>query len=310
VAVADDQNSRTSRMGMHSFETEPQHCLVYRNYLRDNLPDLYGVAEHWNMPIARHRRDIGRNKRFDGVDHYILTYHVGGAAARRVDDTTSGIARKGAISLQAPMSAATISTDGVVEYTHLYFQQSLLCEVFDEIADANGTAEPNDFFAVLDVPLAGDIEAYVARAMDAEDPATALEMDNRAYLIALGIIRVAQKNRVTIRLRDDLEVRSDLKRMLREIDEHLSETLRLSDLADTMGMSPFHFARIFKEQIGEPPAQYVQRRRTERAIELLRESNLPLSEIAYRTGFSSQSHMNRRVKEMTGLTPRNVRRGK
>lgn len=262
------------------------------------------------MPIARHRRDIGRNVRFDGVDHYILTYHVGGATARRIDDTTSGIARKGAISLQTPMSGATISTEGVVEYAHLYFQQSLLCEVFDEIVRNEGTAEPGDFFAALDAPLAADIEAYVARAMDAENPATALEMDTRAYLIALGIIRVAQKAEMTVRLIDDLDVRGDLRRVLREIDERLADPMRLSDLAEIVGMSPFHFARIFKDQIGEPPAQYVQRRRTERAIELIRESNLPLSEIAYRAGFSSQSHMSRRVKEMSGLTPRKLRLGK
>ena len=303
-------NSRKRALGTHSFETEPEHCAVYRKYLGDNLPDVYGVDEHWNMPIAQHRRDIGRNRRFDGVDHYILTYHVGGAAARRLDAGTSGVARKGAISLQTPRSAATISSDGVVEYTHLYFQQSLLCEVFDEIADAVGTAEPTDFFAVLDLPLANDIESYLARAMDTENPATALEMDSRAYLIALGIIRVAQKSSAGVRLIDNLDVRSDLRKVLRRIDERLGEELRLADLAGILGMSAFHFARIFKEQIGESPAQYVQKRRTERAIEMLRDSKLPLSEIAYRTGFSSQSHMSRRVKDMTGLTPRRVRRDK
>ncbi len=260
------------------------------------------------MPAAQHRRAIAKGTYFEGVDHYILTYHVGGASARRSDAAASGIARGGAISLQSPQSGATVSTDGVVDYAHLYFKQSLLCEVFDEL-EQEGVAEPGDFFGMLDMPLAQDIEAYLKRAADKDDPATALEMDNRAYLIALGILRVAEKSGTGIALRDNLVERTDLKRVLRTIDEQLAEPLRLSDLADIVGMSPFHFARIFREHVGEPPAQFVQRRRTERAVDLIRETRLPLAEIAFRTGFSSQSHMTRRVKATTGRTPRQVRAG-
>ena len=296
-------------MGVHAFQGEPEHCLVYRRNLGDDLPGLRGTVDGWNMPVARHRRDIGQNVRFDGVGHYILTYHVGGAAARRTDEVSGRVARAGALSLQAPMSGATISTEGVVDYAHLYFNQGLLCEVLDEVSDPENPAVPEDFFAMTDAPLAGDIDSYLARALDTADTATALEMDSRSYLIALGVIRVGQRNNLALRLRENLDVRADLKRVVGQIDDRLGEPLRLSDLAAIVDMSPFHFARIFKAQVGEPPAQYVQRRRTERAVAMLKETDLALSEIAFRTGFSSQSHMNRRVKQMTGLTPRQVRKG-
>lgn len=295
-------------MGAHAFKTEPEHCAIYRSFLGDGVPPIYGLDERWNMPGARHRRAIAKDTVFEGVDHYVLTYHVGGATARRSDPAASGIAMTGAVSLQSPQSPATVSSDGVVEYAHLYFKQSLLCEVFDELAQ-DGVAEPSDFFGLLDTPLAQDIEAYLQRAADRDDPATALEMDNRAYLIALGILRVAEKSGMVIALRNNLVERTDLKRVLRTIDEQMAEPLRLTDLASLVDMSPFHFARVFRDHVGEPPAQYVQRRRTERAIDLIRETGLPLSEIAYRTGFSSQSHMTRRVKETTGQTPRQVRTG-
>lgn len=295
-------------MGAHAFKTKPEHCEIYRSFLGDKLPPIRGIREQWNMPSAQHRRSLARGTQFDGVDHYILTYHVGGASARRTDSAASGIARSGAVSLQSPQSSAMVSSDGVVDYAHLYFKQSLLCEVFDEAAQP-GAPEPGDFFGLLDMPLAQDIEAYLKRAADKDDPATALEMDNRAYLIALGILRVAEKSGTGIALRDSQVERTDLKRVLRTIDEQLAEPLRLSHLAAIAGMSPFHFARIFRENVGEPPAQYVQRRRTERAVDLIRETKLPLAEIAYRTGFSSQSHMTRRVKATTGRTPRQVRAG-
>ena len=295
-------------MGTHSFETEPEHCAVYRTFLGDAAPPLLGVADHWNMPIAQHRLDLGKDAHFTGVGHHILTYHVGGAAARRTDGLSGAIARKGAISLQQPYSSATVSSDGVVDYAHLYFKQSLLCEVADEL-ERSESAEPEDFFAAADASLAGDIEAYLLRAADRKDPATPIEMDSRAYLIALGVLRIAQHRATLLVASTETDMRADFRRVLRQIEDRLGESLRLSDLSDILGMSPFHFARIFKDQVGEPPAQYLQRRRTERAIELLRETRLPLSEIAFRTGFSSQSHMNRRVKAVTGLTPRQVREG-
>ena len=295
-------------MGVHAFETEPEHCALYRTVLPDRLPPLFGVADHWNMPAARHRLDLGRDARFQGVGHHVLTYHVGGAAARRTDGFPGAVARKGAVSLQRPHSGATVSSDGLVSYAHLYFKQSLLCEAADEL-DRSDVAEPDDFFGVVDSSLALDIEAYLARASDRRDPATALEMDSRAYLIGLGVLRVAEDAARPLVLRGAPDMRPDLKRVLRQIEDRLGEPLRLSDLAAIVAMSPFHFARIFKDQIGEPPAQYLQRRRTERAIEMLRSTRLPLSEIAFRTGFSSQSHMHRRVKAMAGLTPRQVRDG-
>ena len=299
---------RETALGSHAFNTEPEHCSLYRAFLGDDVPPLRGAAERWNMPTAPHRMVIPPNARFDGVGHHILTYHIGGAAVRRTDGFTSAVARKGSMALQPLDTSATLSSEGVVNYAHLYFKQSLICEVSDEIV-RSGSAEVDGFFAVFDKALARDLEAYLERADDGNDPATAIEMDTRAYLIALGVLRVARHQKAPIELCDDHDVRADIKRVLRQIEDCLNEPLRLSDLAGIVRMSPFHFARVFKQQTGEPPAQYLQRRRTERAVELLRDSQVPLSEVAYRTGFSSQSHMNRRVKTMTGLTPKQVRAG-
>ena len=295
-------------MGVHAFRTEPEHCALYRTFLGDAMPPLFGVADLWNMPAARHRLTLGRDARFQGVGHHILTYHVGGAPARRTDGFSGTVARKGAISLQRPFSGATVSSDGPVSYAHLYFKQGLLCEVADEL-DRSAFAEPEDFFGRVDGSLALDIEAYLARAADRREPTTAIEMDSRAYLIALGVLRLAENGAGPLTLAPTSRLRPDFKRVLQQVEERLGEPLRLSDLAGIVDMSPFHFARIFKDQVGEPPAQYVQRRRTERAIELLRTTRLPLSEVAFRTGFSSQSHMHRRVRAATGRTPRQVREG-
>ena len=293
-------------MGAHAFDIEPGHCALYRAVLGDQLPPLHGLAERWNVPIAQHRCVIGADAYFGAVDHYVLTYHSGGGTARRTDGFSDAIGRRGTVSLQRPLSGTALTSDGVVEYAHLYFKQSLLCEVADEVQPAR-PAEPQDFFAAFDRALSHDIKAYLDRIRDRSDPPTAIEMDSRAYLITLGLLRTAKNCGGAPLLRECREGRAELGRVLTYIDDHLGQPLRLTDLAGLVRMSPFHFARVFKAETGEAPAQFLRRRRIERALELLRDTRLSIAEIAYQTGFSSQSHLTNRIRAATGSTPGQIR---
>src|SRR6185436_13840162 len=72
-------------------------------------------------------------------------------------------------------------------------------------------------------------------------------------------------------------------------------------------LSTHHFARAFHQSVGMPPHSYVLSRRLERAEHMLRETQLPLSEIAAATGFSDQSHLARHFRRRTGMSPRLAR---
>ena len=98
------------------------------------------------------------------------------------------------------------------------------------------------------------------------------------------------------------------KRRIREYMElHLGESIDLSVLAGVAGLSVHHFARQFKQSIGVTPHYYLTQKRVERAQEMLAQTNLSLSEIAYATGFSDQSHLARHFRHMLGTTPREFR---
>ncbi len=90
------------------------------------------------------------------------------------------------------------------------------------------------------------------------------------------------------------------------INDSLDQDVSLSDLATLVQMSPFHFARLFKESTGLPPHQFVIRCRVERAKELLLHSPLGIADIAAEVGFANQSHLTRHFKRIVGLTPRVV----
>jgi len=89
---------------------------------------------------------------------------------------------------------------------------------------------------------------------------------------------------------------------------NLQEDLSLSDIAEAVGLSVYHFARAFRASVGVPPHQYLIQLRISRARELLAGSDLSLAKIALETGFKSQSHFTYAFKRALRVTPREYRR--
>jgi len=243
-------------MGDHAFRTDPEHCAIYRGILGDRTPPLVGFSDRWNMPVAKHRAALPENAAFPGVDHYVMTFHIGGAKARRLDRPDWRVAaEKGALSLQAPRSGGVFASDGVVDYAHLYFRQSLLCEVAESTAQ-DLPPDVDDFFAVRDTECAADVRRYIQRANDADEPASPIEMDSRAYLIALGLLQGTRKR--LILKSPDLVAPADSRfaRVLEMIEDRLAEPVRISELARELDMSSFRFLRAFREAVGVTPGKY------------------------------------------------------
>jgi len=98
-----------------------------------------------------------------------------------------------------------------------------------------------------------------------------------------------------------------MRRVLDYVHENLSSDLSLFELASVAGLSPTHFKVLFKQSVGMPVHQYIIRRRVEYAVNLIAESNIPLSEIAIQAGFSSPSHMARLTRKITNASPAEIR---
>jgi AraC family transcriptional regulator len=94
-----------------------------------------------------------------------------------------------------------------------------------------------------------------------------------------------------------------LQAVVEYVHEHLDANLKLDDLACVAHLSPYHFARLFKNSTGLSPHQYVIAQRVERAKELLRNGELPLADVAAVVGFWDQGHFTRHFKRLVGVTP-------
>jgi AraC-like DNA-binding protein len=102
------------------------------------------------------------------------------------------------------------------------------------------------------------------------------------------------------------------RRLLRArdvIDRRYTEALDVDALARVALMGRAHFIREFRRTFGETPHRYLQRRRIERAMTMLRTTDTPVTEVCMRVGFSSLGTFSRTFTEVVGLTPSEYRRG-
>ena len=87
------------------------------------------------------------------------------------------------------------------------------------------------------------------------------------------------------------------------IDRRYAERLNLRDLAAAAGVSKYHFLRCFASAYGLTPAKYLCDRRVERAQDLLRATNLTVTEVCTLVGFSSLGSFSTRFRERVGVSP-------
>src|SRR5947208_10688102 len=97
-----------------------------------------------------------------------------------------------------------------------------------------------------------------------------------------------------------------LRRLLRakdRMDSASHEEWPISRLAKVSGASEAHFARSFKDAFGVPPHRYLLTRRIERATALLRDTDVPITDIAFETGWNSLGTFGRTFRDITGESP-------
>lgn len=126
------------------------------------------------------------------------------------------------------------------------------------------------------------------------------------YLASIGVtVALGIFHHVGLQRRKGMPLNSPgpLKRVMRWIDEHISEKITLAMLASLAGCSTGHLIRLFEAYVGTTPARYLMERRLQRSRELLRDPGSDITQVALQCGFSSQSHFTRAFVQRFGDPP-------
>lgn len=155
-------------------------------------------------------------------------------------------------------------------------------------------------------PLLGEMAGSIASELQAETSAGRLLVESLANSMAARLLQKhigAPSARSRAFLTGEGLDRRRLLRVLDYIEANLEGDLTIDRMASIACLSKFHFARVFKQAVGQSPYRYVSDKRLERAKALLIQGDRPLADIALALSFSSQANFTRAFTQATGQAP-------
>ncbi len=120
---------------------------------------------------------------------------------------------------------------------------------------------------------------------------------------------LALRNVPATRLRTKADLLACLMLARRQLELNPCQDLDLRNLSARVGISPYHFVRLFSSTFSEPPIAYSIRLRLEKSRGLLATSSEPIWKISLECGFTSQASFSRSFKKRFGISPTQCRRG-
>ncbi|MEP1698817.1 MAG: AraC family transcriptional regulator [Paracoccaceae bacterium] len=223
--------------------------------------------------------------------HTFSLYLKGGTGTRRLD--AGGIAgRPGAICVLPEGQTSDWEITSPFQFLHLVLPDEPLRASFSRIHDRDAR-----YFDLTEI-MYGDAPSMtgpLAQLVFAAKSKDQLQADSA---VAELIYRLPERRRT---LQGGLTA-YQLRQTDEWIDANLGATIRLSDLAAEVGLSEFHFHRMFRTSRGTSPHKWVTMRKVDASKERLRRES-SIAEIASACGFSCQSHLTRTFKALTGMTP-------
>lgn len=92
------------------------------------------------------------------------------------------------------------------------------------------------------------------------------------------------------------------------IEENLNLDIPVSQLAQMFGYNEKYLGRLFKAKTGVSITEYINQRRTQKIIPLIKNTDIPITEISLRAGFNNVTYFNKVFKRQTGITPTEIRK--
>lgn len=182
-------------------------------------------------------------------------------------------------------------------YRALYPETETLRHVASEI---KGRAQDIPFFSepvIHDAALFADMRR-LHRLLEANRPT--LEHESTYLLTLAQLVR----RHADTRPRESAlgRERAEVRRIRAYLEAHYAEDVKLADLTGLVHWSPYYLLRVFRKEVGLPPHAYLETVRVREAQRLLT-ARTPLADVAYATGFSSQSHLTTTFRRLIGVTP-------
>lgn len=273
------------------------------------------VTQQWGPLAIRHVRHVCRHEMNADVWSYPNEHTLGlflssrpfKFSHRQDSRTHSGLYSKGDLLVTPADTMLATQADGDVHIVQIRLQDSFLRQVVEETWDKDGDRmELVPAFQTRDSQI-DTIASLLMTELHHESFGSHLYVDSLANVLAVHLLRHHTTTRPPLTVYAGGLPQRQLLQVLDYIDAHLGSNITLAELAELVDISQFHFGRLFKQSLSLSPYQYLLQQRVERAKMLLRQSDQSIVEIALECGFNSQSHLGRKFRQLTGITPKAYR---
>lgn len=273
--------------------------------------------ERWNLdPAFPFRLGTGEMRGFTAHWHELveIVYVAHGSLVITVDGERHTVSRRDIIIINSGRIHGFERTDADNELVIVQFGLDIFEQATTELRDgASGRSvfgrctKIESGVGSLHESIERSIEEIVAEHRGTR-PGSRLAIRARLSDIALAIMRGVPAPvpgpRSATRRRTRHET---LERVFEFVSHRFTEPITLDDAAQVASLSRYYFSRFFREQTGQPFQRYVLRVRVAHAERLLAESDLPVTEIAFQSGFGSPKTFNRVFRQLVGCSPTEYR---
>ncbi|SCB51998.1 AraC family transcriptional regulator [Bradyrhizobium shewense] len=218
------------------------------------------------------------------------------------------VAERGTVWLSPPglQEGAVDFAEDLPEFLHIYLPLSHFSSSNFDTETGESVIYALNYETAFEDPLLAEIGFAVASELKIETSAGSLFVESLASSLAARLLQkrtsASRTQLFPRRAHHGLDQRR-LFRVLDYIDANLEGDLSLECMARIACLSRYHFARAFRQAVGESPHRYVSAKRLKRAKALLIRGDRPLVDIALTLNFSSQANFTRAFKQATGQAP-------
>jgi AraC family transcriptional regulator len=245
--------------------------------------------------------------------HYCIGFCLRGPAQLRVSVNTNPVPQKATLS---PRQFLIIPANESSQWDRRGSSEMLMLYLKKELVEAVN----KNIFGRLQMnlairlgatdPLLEQLALAILEALQHPTLATTPAfVDTLAWTFATQLLKAhstnTEQNQPALRCYENF--RSNMARVQDFIDRSLGEDLSLEVIASQANMSVCGLKRLFQKHHATSPHQYLLACRISKASRILAETELPISEVALATGFSSQSHFATAFKKKVGLSPKAYR---
>ncbi|MCC6993344.1 MAG: helix-turn-helix transcriptional regulator [Deltaproteobacteria bacterium] len=274
-------------------------------------------------------RELGREGLVEVREYHCAACEGAGPEDERFGSTTISLVQRGVFAIRTEGAAQVLGPGFLlVGNAGQHFQASHphgvgdRCLIFqfkpravEELAGQLRRGAQRRPFARNVLPPLPRVEAFShlaeQRVRGAQTLATTMGLEQLALALARQVLDHAGSGSArtgATAVSDDARTRDQICAAMAHIEDGAADALSLADLATTVGLSPFHFVRLFKRQTGVTPYRFLVQTRLRHAIALLRDTALPVTEIAYDVGFGDLSNFINAFTREVGCSPGRFRR--